>query len=271
MRPDDIKETRIVGALQQVGAPVCENTIHEARASLLRGMIEAQRRAALFHHPLMQARGDAVVGLLDDDLVFEARRSQLPSVTNLPNHAVGEPAPAPPSAEGNLFFARVTRVRFSEQIDELHDDLFDDRGWQPDDGKTRHMLEAFAWLTGDKAMSDYEPSDIDAYVRRMALIPANFRWGHLHKSGPMAEPFDPHAFSKPKASERRSDRTINSHLSKLSAAAKILKKTYWLPKQGFGNVMDFEDARKSIAQDDNNPPRMPLSAAEPVSSNRSNR
>ena len=74
----------------------------------------------------------------------------------------------------------------------------------------------------------------------------------------MAEPFDPHAFSKPKASERRSDRTINSHLSKLSAAAKILKKTYWLPKQGFGNVMDFEDARKSIAQDDNNPPRMPL-------------
>ena len=60
VRPDEIKETRIVGALEHVGAPVCENTIYEARASLLRGMIEAQRCASLFHHPLMQARGDAV-------------------------------------------------------------------------------------------------------------------------------------------------------------------------------------------------------------------
>jgi hypothetical protein len=258
VRPDDIKKTRIVGALQHVGAPVCENTIHEARASLLRGMIEAQRRATLFYHPPMQARGDAVAGLLDDNLVLEARRAQLPSVTNVSTHAVSESTPAPPPAEGNPFFARVTSVRFSNQMDKLHDDLFDDRGWQPDDGKTRHMLEAFAWLTGDKAMSDYKPSDIDVYVRRMALIPAKFRWGHLHKSGPMAEPFDLSAFPKPKASERRSDRTINSHLSKLASAAKILKKTHWLPRQGFGNVMDFEYARKSILQDDNDPPRMPL-------------
>ena len=124
----------------------------------------------------------------------------------------------------NLFFARVTGVRFSEQIDELHDNLFNDRGWEPDDGKTRHILEAFAWLKGDKAMSDYEPSDIDTYVRRMALIHQNFTWGHLHKFGAMAEPFDPGAFPKPKASERRSDRTINIHLSKPAAAVKILKK-----------------------------------------------
>jgi integrase len=256
--PDDIKETRIVAALQQVGAPVCGDTIHEARASLLRGMIEAQRRAALFHHPLMQARGDAVAGLLDDNLVFEARRSQLPHLAYPSNQTFGEQTQVLSASEGNLFFARVTKVRFSEQIDQLHDNLFTDRGWQPDDGKTKHMLEAFAWLTGDKAMSEYEPSDIDVYVRRMALIPAKFRWGHLHKSGPMAEPFDLSAFPKPKAGERRSDRTINSHLSKLASAAKILKKTHWLPRQGFGNVMDFEDARKSIVQDDNDPPRMPL-------------
>lgn len=258
VRPDEIKETRIVGALQHVGAPVCENTIHEARASLLRGMIEAQRRASLFHHPLMQARGDAVAGLLDDNLVFEARRSQLPNIAYPSNHTVGEQTHTLPVSEGNLFFARVTKVRFSEQVDQLHDNLFADRGWQPDDGKTKHMLEAFAWLTGDKAMSDYEPSDIDTYVRRMALIPASFRWGQLHRSGPMAEPFDLSAFPKPKASDRRSDRTINSHLSKLEAAAQILKKTYWLPKQGFGQVMDFEEARKSIVHDDNDPPRMPL-------------
>lgn len=65
------------------------------------------------------------------------------------------------------------------------------------------MLEAFAWLTGDKKMSDYEPADINLYVRRMALIPKNFLWAHLHKPGAMAEPFDPSAFAKPKASERR--------------------------------------------------------------------
>ena len=258
IRPDAIHETRIVSALQRTGAPICESTVHEARASLLRGMIEAQRRAAFFHHPLIQARGDAVASLLDNDLVFEARRSQLPNLALPANQAISEHSPAPPLPEENLFFARVTKVRFSEQIDELHDDLFADRGWQPDSGKTRHMLEAFAWLTGDKAMSDYEPSDIDTYVRRMALIPKTFTWGHLHKSGNMAEPFDPSAFPTPRASDRRSDRTINSHLSKLEAAAGILKKTYWLPKQGFGKVMDFEDARKRIVQDDNDPPRMNL-------------
>lgn len=34
-----------------------------------------------------------------------------------------------------------------------------------------------SWLAGDKAMSDYEPSDISTYVRRMALIPKNFTLG----------------------------------------------------------------------------------------------
>jgi hypothetical protein len=258
VRPDDIKDTRITAALEQIGAPVGESTIHQGRGSLLRGMIEAHKRAELFHHPLIQATGDAISSLLDNNLVLEARRSQMPDLVPPSAITVSESHAVSPVPEGNLFFARVTETRFSEQIDELHDNLFTDRGWQPDQGKTRHMLEAFAWLTGDKKMSDYEPSDVNLYVRRMALIPKNFIWGHLHKSGAMAEPFVPSAFPKPKASERRSDRTINSHLSKLEAAARVLEDTHWLSKHGYGKVMDFGKARKTIIQDDSDPMRMPL-------------
>lgn len=73
--PNAIQATRTICALQQMGASVCESAVHEVRECLLRGMIEAQRRVALFHHLLIQARGDAVACLLDNDLVFEARNS----------------------------------------------------------------------------------------------------------------------------------------------------------------------------------------------------
>lgn len=92
----------------------------------------------------MQALGDAFAALLGDNILFEARRSQLPNLAYQPNQIVDEKTQALPVSEGNLFFARGTKVRFSEQINQLHYNLFADRGGQSDDGKTKHMLQTFA-------------------------------------------------------------------------------------------------------------------------------
>jgi hypothetical protein len=238
-------------ALTAIGAPANQATIDEARSTILRGRIEAQRRSALIDHPLLVATGDPAYYLTDDALVAEARRSQLKQ----PSPAS---APAGLSASDNGPFARTATIRFSEQIDELEKALFELNGWQRDHGKTRLALESFAWITGDKLMSDYRPSDIIEYVQRLAKIPRDFGWGELGKSGGMAQPFDLQRFKNiPPPEKRRSDRTINSYLTKLAAASEILKKSYWLPAIGFGNVMDFNDCRRKIEDDPTDPKRVP--------------
>jgi hypothetical protein len=255
--PAEIDAARLEAALRKVGAPVSETTKHEARASLLRGMIEAQRRAELFHHPLIEASGDQLAGLLNDNLVMEARRSQLAAVD-------APPATGPASnqiaeqASTSLLFARVTEIRFSEQIDELVEKMFEDNRWQPDAGRTKHMLEAFAWLSGDKKMSDYGPDDPKEFARRLARIPTGFKWGKLGQSEEMAVPFDPASFAEVHGPKRRADRTINSYLTKLEAAAEVLATNHWLPKQGYGQVIGFKKSRKTIPDDPSNPARVPL-------------
>nr|WP_296721281.1 hypothetical protein [Erythrobacter sp.] len=256
--PDEARSSAGEAALREIGAPISESTIHQARANVLRGMMEAHKRAELFNHPLIAAVGDPFAALLDDSLVLEARRAQLAEA----GRQVTSTAPAADQiaeqAPTSLLFARDTEIRFSEQIDDLVGKMFADNKWKPDDGRTKHMLEAFAWLTGDKKMSDYEPEDADEFVRRMSRIPLGFKWGKLNASGGMAVPFSLSDFPEVQGKDRRADRTINSYLTKMEAAAKILRKSHWLPKQGFGQIMDFKDPRKKIEGDPSEPERVPL-------------
>lgn len=237
--PRSISTDETEAALQTIDAPVNETTVRDARLHIFRGFVEAQQRAELIQHPLIEAAGNPISALLDDGLVLEARRSK------------GD-------EDGNRFFARTTDVRFSEQIDELVDKVFADNEWQPDGNRTRHMFEAFAWLTGDKPMADYEPEDIKVFARRMARIPRGFKWGRLGVSDGMAVPFQPENFPELPANERRSNRTINSYLTKLQAAAKVLHTSYWLPKQGDDQVMKFNGSRKKVIDDPTDPDRVPL-------------
>jgi hypothetical protein len=261
--PRTINAGAAARALKEIDAPINDATVSEARAALLRGRIEAHRRAELVTHPILTATGDPAFHLLNDALVAEARRTQM-VVQTTPASPPPASAPAPVSVTPtthNPLYASETTIRFSEQIDDLEKALFELNGWQPDNGKTRLMLESFAWITGDKPMSSYRPGDIPTYVQRLANIPKDFKWGELGKSGGMAEPFDPAKFSKrPPADKRRSDRTINSYLTKLSAASDLLKKSHWLPAIGFGKIMNFTDDRKKIEDDPANPSRVPWTA-----------
>lgn len=260
--PMAVSKAEAKEALQRHGGPMTEPAIQEARAHMLRGYAEAHERAALIDQAGSNLTRNDVMALLDDLVIKRAREAiAQQSAAPISQQPVGERASAPQSAPHpttNSLFMNTTTVCFSEQIDDLHSKLFADNNWQPDDGKTRNMLEAFAWLTGDKAMSDYTPADIDDFARNLAVIPTNFKWGRLGKSGGMAKPFDRAAFGKPEPDKRRSDRTINSYLSKLQSASDILKKTYWLPQSGYGQVMNFNEARRKVAQDPNEPKRMPL-------------
>ena len=261
--PMTISRTDALERIEVLGIPVNNGTCTEARSHLLRGYAEAHSRVEEALQLGLNIARSGPHQLLAEDWPTSLRSAFGNCAPDPSNAAQAAPAEPPPAQkdEGNLFFAKTTSVRFSEQLDELHDVMFEANGWQPDNKKTRHMLEAFAWLTGDKVMSDYGPADIDEYVRRLARIPKGFDWGRLHVKGAMAVPFDPASYPVLPSKDRRSDRTINSHLTKLQAASNILKKTYWLHRQGFGQVMNFQEARKRIEVNDSDPKRMPLTEA----------
>lgn len=249
VRPDDVKETRIISALQRVGAPVCEGTIHEARASLLRGMIEAQRRAALFHHPLIQARGDAVGSLLDNDLVFEARRAQIPSFA---------PAVANASISGGVgVYVHQTDLKFSEIIGPTLKALQEKKGWNPDGGQRKAIAERFAWLTGDKVLSAYNEGDIQLYVDRMMAVTTDFRWGKLGKAGAMANPYEPYDMPVATPENKRDPRTMNRDLSVLQRISEHLGKTYWRSPYTKEIQMNFLEASFTVDHDPSDPKRVP--------------
>ena len=246
--PRSVTPDEAAAALGAIDAPLNDVTVRDARAHILRGYVEAHQRAELTQHPLIEAAGDPISRLLNDDLVLEARRAEYISTASNSKDA----------ERGHHLFAHVTDIRFSEQIDELVEKIFADKGWQPDSGRTKHMLEAFAWLTGDKKMSDYGPDDPKEFARRMARIPTGFKWGKLGHSKGMAVPFDPANFPEVRGPDRRADRTINSYLTKLEAAAEVLATNHWLPKQGYGQVIGFKKSRKTIPDDPSNPARVPL-------------
>lgn len=260
--PMSVSKTKVDEELRSLDIPVNEQTCAEARWMMFRGKIEAQERLSLLRHA--QFQGCIVPGLelLDDEKVRQARHVKLasrPQECQLPPIA-NAPVASVPIREHPLY-AETSTIRFSEQIDELHALLFEKNGWQPDGGKTRLMLESFAWLTGDKIMSDYRPADIDLYIKRLTRIPKGFKWGELNKSGGMAVPYDQTAFPSDvediPPEQVRLPRTINSYLSKIRSASELLKKTHWLPKSGSGKIMCFDGAFLTIEADPADPRRVP--------------
>ncbi|TPG13633.1 hypothetical protein [Sphingomonas oligophenolica] len=258
--PMTVSRSDAVDALEALGTPINDATATEARWSLIRGRIEAQKRAPLVDHPLFADRDVPGLRLLEDDLVQQARH-----VTPL-RPAAGNLAPALPTAEpsssaGNGYFARSTTIRFSDQIDAVLATMVLNKKYAPDNGQRRRILETFAWITHDKALSDYGPEDRIAFVKAMTDIPNTIRFGKLGKSGPMKMPFDATAFGAPTSDTLRSGRTINRDLIILAAAEEVLHETHWRPRYGGDKVLSFLKSWTKIEDDFANPKRVPWTPA----------
>ena len=258
--PMTVSRGDAVDALEALGTPVNDGTAAEARWNLIRGRIEAQKRAPLVDHPLFADRDVPALHLLDDDLVQQARR--VAPMRPVPVNASPSPANAPAAgvqtaASGNGYFARSTTIRFSEQLDDLLATMVLNKKYKPDSGQRRRVLQTFAWITGDKPLSDYGPEDRTAFVKAMAAIPNTVRFGELGKSGPMAVPFDANNFAAPTTETLRNDRTINRDLTILAAAEDVLHETHWRPRYGGERVVNFLKSWTKIEDDFADPKRVP--------------
>ncbi|CAO1653109.1 DUF6538 domain-containing protein [Parasphingorhabdus sp. NYA22] len=246
-------------ALDELGISHNQAILGDARYQKFRGYAEAHDRAALLDHSVIKTSGRGVMALLDDDII--SRALQQLSENKTIDLSLGQAAASigPEIGRGNQYL-NPSSLKFSEIIEPTLKALFIQKNWKPDRGQRNAIAERFAWVTGDKSLSDYNQQDIRDFVEIMHLIPKDFRFGHLGKSGPMAKAFDLENIPKIEEGMERNDRTINRDLSVLQNISKYLSKTHW--RSQYKDIeMNFVEEGSTIELDPDDPDRMPWTPA----------
>jgi len=247
-------------ALDKIGVSHNQPIISDARCQMLLGFAEAHDRAALLGHPVIKSSGRGIMALLDDDIISRALQQSSEAKAIDPSPGQAAASIGPEIGRGNQYL-NPSSLKFSEIIKPTLQALFIQKKWKPDRGQRNAIAERFAWVTGDKSLSDYGQQDIRDFVEIMHLIPKDFRFGHLGKSGPMAEAFDLENIPKMEEGMERNDRTINRDLSVLQNISKYLSKTHWRSNSGKEFEMNFIGEASTIESDPDDPDRMPWTPA----------
>ena len=141
---------------------------------------------------------------------------------------------------------------FSEIIEPTLVSLKNDGKWKGDVSQQRRIMQTFAWITGDKALGDYNHIDVIDFKEGLQSLPGNFAFGTLHQKGPMARPFadvsaEIATSGALKNAKRRKAVTVNRDMSTMATVSMQLTKTAW--KTGTANVivLDFKAGRTAEA------------------------
>lgn len=236
-----------LAAIHRLPAPVSKNILKQATAHRLRGRLLARQRADFFYHPTVQRHDDHLGALLDEAIINSLR-----GFAN-PPPSTSAPVPVAPPHEPGIYLEQDTR-RFSEVIGEVCAAIQATNDWNADLSQRKRIMESFAWLTGDKRLCDYRPSDVVKYKAALTRLPNDFRWSD-HTDVPAEEVLL--RFPDRPTQNRRSDRTINRDLSTMSKVAQHLAKGAWMPTTGAGMIIDFKSHFSKVDVDENEPDRMP--------------
>ena len=150
--PMSVSRTDAKEALEELGGPLNEGTIREARSQILSGYAEAHRRASFLDSDEVNASGRGIMALLDDAIIGRAWAAQ--------NRAEVSSAPVPVTASAKVppahqpapetIYAFPSDLRFSEVMHEVLAELEKERGWAKDNGQREAVCERAAWICGDK-------------------------------------------------------------------------------------------------------------------------
>lgn len=239
---DRAEEDARAGLLSE-GKAISPARIGGAVYQILRGRLAAHQRTENLSDPSIRARGHPLVVLLDDTL-FDGR-SVVTSATNAETSST-------PREEAHLFLEQDTR-RFSAIIPIVTQALQADGHWGVDVSQRQTILRTFAWLTGDKRLCDYRPSDIEGYKSALQRIPTTHRWdGHQQ-----AVEYVLASYPTIPTTNKRNGRTLNRDLSTMERVAKHLSKSSWKPRSGHGRIMDFSEHYVEIKENPLEPERVP--------------
>ena len=226
----------VAARLAAIGAPSSRDLLNAARGHLLRARAEAWRRTERVFDPAVLEAANPLQAMLALD-------------TALPAPTVSPPVP---TVSSECPFIIFDQKRFSEGIDQIIEELRQEKTWKGDCAQQRRIMRTFAWITGDKARGAYTHLDVDAFKRGLMRLPKDFQFGA------MTTPFaDVVASLPPVASgSERHAKTVNRDLSTMSRVSRHLAKTVWAPRQPNTLVLDFAAATLTVKEtgDDPRPP-----------------
>lgn len=256
--PMSVSRTEAKEALEELGGPLNEGTIREARSQILSGYAEAHRRSSFLDSEEVQASGRGIMALLDDAIIGRAwaaqRKPQLSSAP-VPETVKATVPPANQPVQESIY-AFPSDLRFSEVMHKVLAELAKEKGWAKDNGQREAVCERAAWICGDKPLRNWSAADAEYFAKTVAKFPKDFRWGKLGVSGAMAVPFDEKDIPSNEGKER-SARTINRDLSILQNISRRLAKTHWRLKYSKEIEVDFLAYTIKVEDDKEDPDRMP--------------
>lgn len=137
---------------------------------------------------------------------------------------------------------------FSEIIEPTLDSLKKDGKWRGDVSQQRRIMQTFAWITGDKALGDYNHLDVTTFKEGLQSLPGNFMFGSLYERGAMARPFadaraDLIASGTLTQTKKRKAATLNRDMSTMATVSAHLAKTVWKTVSPSTIILDFKNGR----------------------------
>ena len=234
-------------ALERVGVPPNPGTIATALMQRLRGREAAHERAQLASHPRIRTC-ESILGTLLDQALIDAIRNGLPS-------AMQQDAAPRQQHDQQIYLEEDTR-HFADVIEEVCAAIQSTNDWNAALDQRQRIMNAFAWITGNKPLCDYRPSHIAAFKAALVRLPTTFRW-KKYWDRPFKEVIA--QFPLKPLKDRRHDRTINRDLSTMARVSSQLALTSWKPANGSETlIMNFAQHANSINPDDgDDPDRLP--------------
>lgn len=248
--PGNISDALVEEWIAAFGMMPSRASYQAIAAHITRAHGRAHELASRFLDPEIQDAVDPAAALFGRARDEAFRADGLSPLMTQPAAGVSTPTPTPiPPRRTSQFFLTYSSLRFSEIIDEVADSLKADKRWTGDITQQKRIMRAFAWITGDKALGDYNHLDVAAFKTALQLLPRDFKF-HEHVDKPyeaakakivkLKETYE-QAEDKSKVAPyvRRQATTINRDLSFMSSVAEELAKTHWAPVIPNTKVLDF--------------------------------
>ncbi|HCB74781.1 MAG TPA: hypothetical protein DEP91_01170 [Sphingomonas bacterium] len=251
-----LDDEAVIRRLKAIDAPVHSENIEAARTHLIRAAAAATTQAQRVFDPDVMDAADpiqalmAYLGPVSDEVQALLKR---PIPAALPSVVAGP-------ADG--MFLAFDQRRFSEVIDQILRSLKADGVWKGDLRQQRHIMETFAWITGDKALGSYGHLDVETFKQGLQQLPKRFDYGSL-SDGAMSRPFREVLAGLPPLApgDRRSAKTTNRDLSTMATVARHLAKTSWKSRLAGAVILDFGGARVAVKADPDIDTRPPWTSA----------
>lgn len=146
-------------------------------------------------------------------------------------------ATASPQEEASPF-KRYHAERFSTVIPKIIEHARLAGHWTRNRSQYERVLKTFAWITGDKALGDYDHSDVAKYKNALLRMPKNYK-----PAKDFGRPFEEVAKTFKITNNARSINTVKRDLSYMSTAHDILAEDEWEPKIPASKALDFSKAK----------------------------